>query len=477
MRTGLIFRRVATLVLACGATGCADGLTDLNTNPNEPVDVGAEFLLPSAIVSGVSRTHGSSLNMDLVGLWVQHYAEHLYTTEDVFEVSDAAISGHWSTFYAGPLRNLYEVVEDGRDTGRPNVEAVGTILMHWLVQVVTDLWGEAGYSEALLGRDSRPDMTVSFDAQADIYDGIFTQLRAAAALIDPSTPRIVQGDLIYGGDMARWRLFANSLRLRAAMRLSEVNATLAAAEFSNALAGGVFASNADNAVLQFVDNGIDVHPIFAYERTRNDHSVSATLVDTLTSLADPRLTIYARPNGADEYVGTPNGSMENPPLAEVSRIGTYFARADAPAVIMSYAEVLLLQAEAAERGWIGGDAAELYEQAIAAAMGDIGVADGDIADYLANPDVAYQGGQRGLEQIALQKWLALFGNGPEAYAEWRRTGFPELVAGPDALNNGQIPVRLEYPEQELALNRVETEAAIARQGGATLNSPVWWHAR
>jgi hypothetical protein len=469
--------RIMSIVLLIAVTGCADGLTDLNVNPNEPVSVGAEFLLPTAIVSGASRTHGSTLNMDLVGLWVQHYAEHLYTTEDRFEVSDAAVSGHWSNFYAGPLRNLYEVVEQGRETERPNVVAVGAILSSWLMQVITDLWGDAGYSEALQGRNSRPDMTVPYDAQPAIYDGILAELQAAAAIIDPAGPRIAQGDLIYRGNMDRWRRFANSLRLRAAMRLSHVDPSRAASEFAAALAGGVFGSNDDNAVLNFVDNGIDVHPIFAYERTRNDHSISLTLVDTLKALSDPRLPLYARANSSGEYTGTRNGSFDEPPLSEVSRIGMYFARADAPAVIMAYSEVLLLQAEAAQRGWISGNAADLYHQAIAAAMSQIGVSQTDITAYLAEPRVLYAGGQPGLNQIALQKWISLYGNGPEAYAEWRRTGIPHLVAGPDALNDGMIPVRLQYPEREHALNRLEVEAAIARQAGASMNTPVWWHAR
>jgi hypothetical protein len=416
--------------------------------------------------------------MDLVGLWVQHYAEHLYTTEDAYEVSDGAISGHWSNFYAGPLRNLYEVMEQGRESERPNVVAVGSVLTGWLMQVVTDLWGDAGYSEALRGRDnSRADMTVPYDAQPDIYEGILAELRTAASMIEPDGLKIAQGDLIYEGDMVRWRLFANSLRLRAAMRLSEVAPERAANEAADALAAGVFTSNDDNAVLRFVDNGIDVHPIFAYERTRNDHSISATLVDTLKALADPRLPLYARQNDAGEYVGTPNGSHDDPPLAEVSRIGTYFARADAPAVIMAHAEVLFLHAEAAQRGWASGDAAALYHAGITAAMDQIGVPADDIAVYLGQDAVHYQGGQAGLEQIWLQKWISLYGNGPEAYAEWRRIGIPHLTAGPDALNDGMIPVRLEYPERELALNRAEVEAAISRQGGATRNTPVWWQVR
>jgi hypothetical protein len=477
MRETQTFRTVTALALAAMLSACDAGLTDLNVNPNEPVSVGAEFLLPAAITSAVGRTHGSGLNMDLVGLWVQHYAEHLYSIEDRYEVSDAAISGHWSGFYAGPLRNLYEVIAQGVETERPNVVAQGLILRSWIMHTITDLWGDAGYSEALRGRESSADMTVPYDTQEDIYKGLFSDLREAAALIAPAGPKIVAGDLLYKGNMSRWQLFANSLRLRAAMRLSARNPTLAAAEFNHALAAGVFASNADNAVLRYVDNGVDVHPIFSYERTRDDHSISATLVDTLKALADPRLPIYARLNAQGNYVGTRNGNLANPPLATVSRIGTYFAKADAHSVVMSYAEVLFLRAEATQRGWVAGDAGALYRQAITAAMSQIGVSAANITTYLAQPAVEYQGGTAGLRQIALQKWIALYGNGPEAYAEWRRTGVPELKPGPDALNDGRIPMRLQYPERERSLNRVAVEAAISRQAGATMNTPVWWNVR
>jgi hypothetical protein len=355
------------------------------------------------------------------------------------------------------------------------VEAVGTILKMWIMQAVTDLWGDAGYSQALLGRDSPPEMTVVYDTQEDIYNGILSELSGAVAMISPSGPKITNGDLLYGGDMNAWRLFANSLRLRAAMRLSEVAPTLAAAEVASAISAGVFTSSTDKAVLHFVDNGVDVHPIFGYERNRDDHSISATLVDTLKALADPRLPVYARPNQAGEYVGTLNGDMSDPPLTQVSRIGTYFSSAATPAVIMSYAEVLFLRAEAAERGWVAGNAGQLYAQAITAAMTDLGVSGTNITAYLAQPRVQYAGGQAGLKQIWLQKWISLFGNGPEAYAEWRRTGIPELQAGPDAINDGHIPVRLPYPDREKSLNREAVEAAIARQGGATINTPVWWN--
>lgn len=474
MKIRTLFRAVPAAVLIAAMGGCGDGLTELNENPNQPVSVGADFLLPSAIVAGAERLHGSSLNMDMVGLWVQHYAEHRYAIEDRYEFQDVTINGHWSNLYESPLRDLYEVKQKGAEAGWPNVQAVGTILTSWIMQAVTDLWGDAGFSQALLGRDSPPEMTVEYDTQQEIYDALLADLSAATAMIVPSGPKISDGDLLYGGDMNQWKLFANSLRLRVAMRLSEVAPSVAASEVASAISAGVFTNSADAAVLHFVDNGVDVHPIFGYERNRDDHSISATLVDTLKSLNDPRLPVYARPNQAGEYVGTLNGDMSDPPLTQVSRIGTWFSSAATPAVIMSYAEVLFLRAEAAERGWVAGNPDQLYEAAIRAAMSELDISASDIDEYLEQPQVQYRGGEAGLRQIWLQKWVSLFGNGPEAYAEWRRTGVPELQPGPDAINDGLIPVRLPYPDRERSLNREAVEAAMARQGGATLNSPVWW---
>lgn len=473
MTSRYTWRAGLALALAAVLGGCDEGLTELNVNPNEPVDVGAEFLLSNAIEAAASRVHGSSLNMDLTGLWVQHYAESRYSEQDRYELTDASVETHWTNFYVGPLQDLQEVIEQGEAAERPNVVAIGTILQSWIMQVITDLWGDAGYSQALQGR-SGDAVEVAYDPQSEIYAGILADLEAASAMIQPGGVAIDDGDLLYGGDMAKWRKFANSLRLRAAMRLSEVDEATARAEFTDALAAGVFTSNADNAVLWYVANGVDVHPIFAYQRNRDDHAVSKTLVDTLRSLSDPRLPVYALPNAAGQYRGVPNGDLNELSLDSISRIGTYFSREDAPAVLMSYAEVLLLQAEAAERGWITASAADLYRQAITASLQDLGIAQAEIDAYLAQPRVQYQGGEAGLRQIALQKWIVLFGNGPEAYAEWRRTGYPQLTAGPDAINDGQIPVRLPYPAIESQLNAASVQAAITRQGGAGMNDALWW---
>jgi Starch-binding associating with outer membrane len=462
--------KIAGVLAAASAAACDDGLTDLNRNPNEPTEVGAEYLFTNATEAAVGRALGAGLHMDLTALWVQHYGEMRYTEEDRYELRDPTVNTHWTGFYAGPLQDFNEVVAKGRATGRPNVEAMGVVMRSWTFQVVTDLWGDVGYSEALKGREAGSGNAIAYDPQEQVYKGLIAELTGAAGMLTSTGVRMGNADLIYRGDPEKWRRFANSLRLRMAMRMSQADATAGRAAFQAALAAGVFAGNADNALLQYVDNGVDVHPIFASQRSAPTHGVSATIVDSLKSLADPRLGIIANANAGGNYRGEIPASQTDVSLDSISRIGTFFSRAGAASYLMTYAEVLFLQAEAAERGWISGDAAALYRAGITAHMQMLGVPAAAIATYLAQPRVQYAG----LPSIGLQKWIALYGNGPEAWAEWRRTGYPNLRAGPDALNDGRIPIRLPYPTIEQSLNGENLAEAQSRQGGATINSPVWW---
>ena len=474
MRRSTNYRAVAVIaLLAIG--GCDDGLTGVNDNPNAPTTVDSRYLLPNAITGAVGSTLGSNLHMDLTALWVQQYAESQYSTEDSYDLSDSKVQGIWNSFYSGPLEDLHQVIGQGEEANQPNVSAVGRILQAWTISIVTDLWGDVPYSEALRGMEEGGTTTPVFDTQESIYNAMFADLAAAPGTMDPGGTVIEDGDLIYRGDLAKWELFANSLRMRLAMHLSEVDATRAAQEFAAAYAAGGFTSNADNAQLNYVGDGTWDYPINAYERDRDDHAISAAMVDTLKALSDPRLPLYAKANVYGTYAGMPNGYDDVPFRHDsVSRIGLPFSSATTPAVIMSYAELLFLQAEAAERDWISGDPAELYKQAITANMEWNGISQDAIDSYLAQATVSYAGGASGLRQIAIQKWIALYGNGPEAYVEWRRTGYPNLESGPHAKNDGIIPVRLPYPTVEQALNGANLGQAVANQGGASLNSPLWW---
>jgi hypothetical protein len=208
------------------------------------------------------------------------------------------------------------------------------------------------------------------------------------------------------------------------------------------------------------------------------------MVDTLRSFNDPRLPLYAEPAAADGvYRGLRNGLEKPPlPLASYSRIGSFWRRDGkaTPTLLMTYSEVLFLQAEAVQRGWLPGNAGALYTAAIVANMNQYdpwaparNPSDADIAAYVASPRVTYNPAT-GLQQIHLQKWISLFMNGNEAFAEWRRTGTPNLVRGANVVTS-RIPVRFSYPGSEQSFNGVNLQAAVARQsGGLDLITPVWW---
>lgn len=470
---------IAVLALAAGA--CDDGLTEANRNPNAPTDVGAQFLLPQSIRTAVEQTFAAGLMLSHTSIWPQHVVEIQYPDEEQGHVRPERMQLYWNNYYAGSLKDVQTVIDKGAAADRPNIEGIGLIWKSWIFHIVTDLWGDVPYSEALRGEDGVS--TPVYDPQPEIYQSLLQTLDEGAAMLQSGGADFGSGDILYGNDLTKWRRFAHSLRLRLAMRMVDVDAPAARAAFTDAWNDGVFMSNADNAMLRW-PGGPYRNVLFEDWQGRDDHGISATLVDTLKSLDDPRLALYAEPAAEDgEYRGLANG-IANPPLslAWYSRIGDFW-RADGastPTALMTYAEVLFLAAEAALRGWIAADPAALYEAGIRASMNQYdpwspaaAPTDAEIDAYLAQPAVAWNPA-RGMEQIHLQLWLALYLNGNETWSHWRRTGTPELAMGPD-LSLASIPVRFAYPDLEQSLNAANLQQAIARQGGGLdLVTPLWW---
>jgi len=466
---------LAGLLLA--ATACDDGLTDINENPNAPTDVGAQFLLPQSIRASVQTVFGAGMMLTHTSLWPQHAVELQYPDEEEGIVRPERMQIYWDGFYAGPLADITKVIEKGTEAGNGNVTGVGMIWKSWIFHIVTDSWGDVPYSEALKGAENT---TPAYDSQQSVYQGLIKDLTDGAAMLSPGGSGFGSGDILYGNDFAKWRKFANSLRMRLAMRMAEKDPAGARAAFQAAYNAGGFTSNADNAMLAWPGAPYR-NPIFENWQGRDDHGISATMVDTLTSLADPRLELYAEPAQEDGvYRGLQNGDITpEHSISWYSRIGDFW-RADGaatPTAVMTYAEVLFLQAEAASRGWIGGDAAALYAAGIRANMTQYSSSkaptSAEIDAYLAQPRVQYAGGAAGLAQIQLQQWIGLYMNGSEAWAHWRRTGVPSLKAGPD-LTLSRIPVRFTYPTLEQSLNATNRSAAVSRQGADELTTPLWW---
>lgn len=475
------------------AAGCDQGLTDLNQNPNSPADVAAPLLFSSGVQSVVGRALGSTFFWDYTNAWSQHWAKIQYTNEDRYQLRPEANDAHWTGFYAGGLLDLHRVVLKGDSVNQPGWTAQGLVMQSWTMGIITDTWGAVPFSEAFQGM-SAGNTQPAYDSQEEIYAQLFTDLARANTILSGNVALIGSEDLIYGGSRTRWRQFANSLRLRHAMRLSEVDAQTsidAAQQFRSALAAGVFESNADQAMLRYEVSEPSNNPVDEIFQTRLDHTISKTMVDSLRSLNDPRLTVYAElpavHAGGDVwdltlYRGQQNGSSTaDAPFPQLSMLGEYFLEPNTPAVLQSYAEVLFLRAEAAARGWTTEDAADMYEAGIRANMEFYGISDARIDAYLAQPKVQYAGGsvEQQVAQIQLQKWIALFDNGIESWSEYRRTGYPQLRVGPNALNNGFLPTRFRYPNVEYAVNPTNVAAAAGTLRGTDTNmqAQVWWDRR
>ncbi len=469
------------LALALSAGACDQGLTGLNENPNAPLDVPPEFLFPQGATALVALTRGAGFDLTMTSLWAQHFAKIQYVDEDKYEIRPQSIDAYWNAFYSGGLQDLTLVIEKTAD--EPGLRAPAMIMKQWAFGIMTDTWGDIPYSEANQGA---ANITPAYDSQQDIYNGMIATLDEANDLLATAPEDYGSADPIYGGDNALWQKFANSLRMRFAMRISDVDQATADAALTAALAepSGAFESNADNAMLAWPGDGTNDNPFFTNFKTRDDHRVSKTMVDTLLSLSDPRLAVYAQGTEDDpsEYIGVPNAWLDPTTdfgLTGTSKIGLAFSEEDSPSALMTYAEVEFILAEAAERGMAGLTPAEAqahYEAGIRASMEQHGIGDAAIVAYIGQAEVAYAGGAAGLDQIALQKWIALYGQGSEAWAEARRTGVPRLLAGPEAITQPKVLAsRLTYPGTEQSFNGTNLAAAIgALPGGDKLTTPLWW---
>jgi hypothetical protein len=475
---------VLTALLVTG-TACGD-LTSINQNPNGPLDVPPPSILANLTQTVVGGVNGvNSLNVRGGGLWVQYYAEIQYRDEDKYIVRSGT-SGGWG-LYSSALEDCQRMISKGVASTTPNWTAVGRILKSYVFSVMTDAMGDLPYSQALKG-DSV--LHPAYDSQQDIYTALFADLAQASQEIDPGGIGFETGDIMYGGNMTLWRKFANSLRLRLAMHLANVDPTTAASEAQAAVTAGVLGSNDDNAQLMYLATSPNRNPIYNDARGRDDYGMSKTYVDSLMSWNDPRLPVFAQLNkdtivANRTYRGMPNGLNDGagPPLIYISRIGAYWRETpDAPMALLTYSEVLFLEAEARERGWLtsGPTAATLYADAIRASMEQYGIADTAVVNaYLAQPRVQYVPGATGLTQIAYQKWVSLFMQGMEAWTEVRRTQVPALVPGPNAVLTS-IPERLPYDDQEAVLNKANLDAAVTAQGfraGNDLTRPLWFTGR
>ena len=483
-------------------TSCDDGFAELNVNPNAANSIDPSFQFPWVqLRTSGGRYENWRASLIYSSMMIQHMAALCgYWTGDKYTYNPGYASSLFDRAYTEQVKDMQDLVHtlEGGEVGDASMLAQARIWRVVIFHRLTDLYGDIPYSQAGKGIIESIDFP-EYDSQQSIYLDMLNELEQAVAGLGDGG--FGGADLLYAGDIDKWRRFGNSLMLRLAMRLSEVDPATAQSWVNKAISGGVLEGNGNDAFIQHTNGpeGVNRNGIGEVLDKSNGFGddcprLSATLVDGLKATNDPRLNILGElpAGGSGEHNGLPNGLDEmtiqdNPTgttVDDFSRVNSLLVKVESPMFFMTAAEAEFLQAEAVLRGWANGDAAAHYENGVRAAMGlyahydaSLAIAEADVDAYLAaNPfDEA-----NGMEQLGWQYWVATFLNEYEAYANWRRTDYPKLTPTnhSTSVTGGVIPLRLVYPQSEAGLNP-GIEKALSNQGLGTdfsshLKVPVWW---
>ena len=467
------------------------GFEEMNVNPAKAsqLEVGNKF------ASVVLRTAGgryANWRTSLIyqSTLIQHFSSIAgYWSGDRYFRNDGYSTSLWDRYYPESVKQIEDIKSQLTAEGNTGSEMGMTrILRVFIYSRLTDLHGDLPYSEAGQGYNNGI-LKPKYDHQKDVYMDMLKELEEAVAQIGASTT-LAESDLLFQGNTTKWKAWGNSLMLRFAMRLTKADPATAKAWAEKAAAAGTMTSNDHIAMVQHTDGpeGINKNGHGEVFDADDNPRVSKTFVDWLKD--DPRLPILAarRSDGSTDpadLIGMPNGQTgatipDTSIYAEPNR--KVITGKDVPMVFQTYAEVRLLKAEMAFRGWsVPGDAKTHYEAGVKAAMQMLSgiypnaaaISDTEVAAYLVKKPY---NAAKGWEMISEQYWAATLLNEYEAFSNWRRTGYPTLVptSDPGSDTGGPIPRRLIWPEGESSTNAENFAAAIARQGPNNMITRVWW---
>ncbi len=503
-------------LLAIGLTSCTKNFEEINTDPNN-ITVITQRELPFMFAKAQSSAAmNRSFYQTVQNLGADLYAQYFALTTNSFSTDRYLLTPDWqrrfwTVVYVDTAPQLKSIMDNtAADSGEA---ALANIMWVYAFHRLTDHFGPIPYFGAAEALDVIP-----YDPMDKIYADFFSRLTAAVDRLKalPAGTVIFQGyDLMYNGSVENWIRFANSLRLRLALRISKIDPDKAKAEAEAAVASGVMISNEQNAAVLKSLSGNDTNGL-AQVAVWNEFSMSSTIASYLKGYEDPRLSIYFQPsldgkafnsvrNGA---TSTDLGNVRNQSRAN-SNVGTYWVKYNGEVLegnftqslhVMCAAESFFLRAEGALNGWnMGAGAQDLYQQGITLSMEQWKVSDqaavsrylssekkpvapGDFHDSPAVSGISVKWGnstdvQR--EQIGVQKWLAVYPDGMEAWAEYRRTGYPKMYTvvqsdNPD-LPNGTFIKRLPYPLTEVTDNLTElTKGRVLLGGPDNAATQLWW---
>jgi len=494
------------LLMLLFTASCDKGFDDLNTNEVDPTAIDPAFILNNASL-GLPHSGGALVYDIGIVQYIVSPNSGVLTGANFNQDNRNSTEGMWVDYYRSVIKHTRDVIDQTTDLpGRSNLRQMARIVQAYAFMVLTDTYGEIPYLE---GGKGYTDQVVlpKYDTQQLIYSDLINELKEAVAALS-SAGKLETSEVFYGGDIEKWKRLGNSLLVRAGMRLSKVDAAQAQ-QVVAAAAPGVMQSNGDNWVVRHDNNYRNGFGSTLNGTEANNYYLVSSFVDFLKSTNDPRLSAISvryvgaksgpeqKPdiasNDANLQIGMPMGHDNNSIQTVASDLGLAsfydFSQADrngvckvdAPLFLVTHAQTQLLLAEAAMRGWVTGAAETFFINGVRSHLEQMADFDErsaismeDIDAYLsANP---FDSGN-GMKQINDQYWIASFLNGPEAWANFRRSGYPQLTPNPypsQDLSSEQFIRRLTYPSAELGVNTANVNEAIARQGPDILDTRVWW---
>nr|WKN36208.1 SusD/RagB family nutrient-binding outer membrane lipoprotein [Tunicatimonas sp. TK19036] len=507
MKKLAIFRFLPVSLLLLFA--CDDGFDDLNTNKTDATSVDPVFQLNNAIIN--MSYPGGVLNYEL-GIVQQIISPNsgVLTGANFNQDNRLATDDIWIAYYQNVIKSTKDILSRMEENPeRGNLYQMTRILQAHAFMVLTDTYGDIPYfnaGQAFIDQNFFP----VYDPQQEIYPDIINELTQASQALDDEGI-MENADVLYGGDVELWKKYANSLLLRIGMRLIKVEPGTAQTLVQQAYQAGVITTNDENAVIRHDANyrngpGITLNateannfflaePFVEYLKENNDPRLEAIAVTYVGAASGPEQVLGANGNGSNDpsiQMGMPLGHNDESIKQVASQMGLAsfyeFAQADrervvqqtSPMFLVTAAQTYLLLAEAAVRGWITEPAEPFYTMGVEAHMeqmalysAESAISEEEIDAYLAENPFSEA---LALEQINTQYWVASFLNGPEAFANFRRSGFPDLAPNPFPNQDitGDFIRRLTYPSSEIAVNSENVNAAVARMGPDNLDTRVWW---
>lgn len=540
-------------IFAVTVSSCSDSyMENLNTDPSKANSIDPNAQLTTAEL----QTYGDLGMVEMYRNYHYAFSQHLmgcWNTTNYggrHTIDNNEMSRMWTSFYPKAIKNLTDGVYRSQDNAAlSNINAALRIYRVYMISLITDVYGDAPCSEAGLGYiDGK--FNPRYDTQEEIYTWFFNELKEAGAALNQSGD-VISGDVIYKGDVIKWKKLANSLRLRYAMRISEVAPEKAQQEFEDALsdAGGILASASDDALINYMDVPFSFGQesytdyrgnalsklLFGNDPANNPSYLCSTFFNQMKNSGDPRtyriarfyydglmsststnnridlteevlakgVTMNPRDPGAFSWEPWPTGyesdilkqiALTNPSVeSSVARetepkLANNFLKSNNPGVVITYAEINFLLAEAVLKGWnVSGTVADLYAKGVWESMdflfnhyGCDKITEAEFTTFIANNGIGYTDEQK-KAAINTQAWILHLTNPAESWANVRRSGYPRLKSPAEydfaqfLTGGADIPVRLSYPVLESSYNKQSYEEALSRMGGEnSWNTPLWW---